>query len=130
MATKPINNSNLTSPLLQPKAKDKAIIDPNAVPAPGAAATKSGAHNAPTGKPSSASNFDVKISDGAKDKAAAYDKALSIARKTPDVREDRVAALKKQIDAGTYQVDSGKVADGMLREAIIEHLAESDGKER
>ncbi len=52
-------------------------------------------------------------------------KALEIARQTPDVREDKVAELKKRIAAGTYQVDSGKVADGMLREAIREHLAEN-----
>jgi negative regulator of flagellin synthesis FlgM len=54
------------------------------------------------------------------------DKAAAIARNTPDVREDRVTALKAQIDAGTYQVDSGKIADGMLREAIKDHIARND----
>jgi negative regulator of flagellin synthesis FlgM len=67
----------------------------------------------------------VTISKEAKARSEAQQKALEIARGTPDVREDRVKALKAQIDAGTYQVDSGKIADGMLREAIREHLAET-----
>ncbi len=67
----------------------------------------------------------VNISKKAKERVEAQQKALEIARNTPDVREDRVKALKAQIDAGTYQVDSGKIADGMLREAIKEHLAET-----
>jgi negative regulator of flagellin synthesis FlgM len=32
----------------------------------------------------------------------------------PDVRAEKVAALKQQIDAGTYRVDSTKVAAKML----------------
>ena len=131
MATKPISSSNnMASPLLQPKGKDKDVIDPSGVAAAsdvGAAAQSATQKHA---KGPTASNFDVKISDGGKDKAAAYDKALTIARNTPDVREDKVADLKKRIDAGTYQIDSGKIADSMLREAVIEHLAEGDGHER
>ena len=71
-------------------------------------------------------DYGVQISDSAKRRAEAHKKALNIARGTPDIREDRVASLKKQIDEGTYQIDSGKIADGMLREAIKDHLAESD----
>lgn len=71
-------------------------------------------------------NFNVNISDGAKGRADAQQKALSIARSTPDIREDKVVALKAQIDAGTYKVDAGKVADGIMREAIKEHLSEID----
>ncbi len=65
----------------------------------------------------------VNISPAAKDRAAASMKARDIALSTPDIREDRVADLKAQIDAGTYKIDSGKIADGMMREAIKEHLA-------
>ena len=79
--------------------------------------------NAATGgKPS----FDVEISDQAKKKADFQKRLLEASRGQPEIREDRVAALKAQIAAGTYQVDSGKVADGMLREAIKEHLALMD----
>jgi len=71
---------------------------------------------------------DVKISDSAKDRSAAITKATEIAKNTPDIREDRVAALKAQIDGGTYQIDSGKIADGMMREAVKDRLAETSGR--
>jgi negative regulator of flagellin synthesis FlgM len=70
-------------------------------------------------------NYGVELSDKAKSRAADQKKAFEIAKNTPDVREDRVAELKAKIQAGTYEVDSGKIADGMLREAIMEHLATS-----
>jgi flagellar biosynthesis anti-sigma factor FlgM len=70
-------------------------------------------------------NFGVELSDKAKTRAAEQKKAFEIAKNTPDVREDRVAEIKAKIQAGTYQVDSGKIADGMLREAMMEHLATS-----
>jgi negative regulator of flagellin synthesis FlgM len=70
-------------------------------------------------------NYGVELSDRAKSRSAEQKKAFEIAKNTPDVREDRVAALKARIQAGTYEVDSGKIADGMLREAFMEHLATS-----
>ena len=72
-------------------------------------------------------NYDVNISTNAKDRAAAFQKAFDIAKSTPDIREDRVKALKEQIQNGTYKVDSGDIADAMLREAVKEHLAKTDG---
>ena len=66
---------------------------------------------------------DVNVSDKARARAADQAKAKELAMKSPEIREDRVAALKSQIDAGTYKVDSGKIADGMVREAVMEHLA-------
>jgi len=72
-------------------------------------------------------NYDVSISPHAKDRAAAFQKAFDIAKATPEIREDRVKALKEQIQNGTYKVDSGDIADAMLREAVKEHLAETDG---
>ncbi len=68
-------------------------------------------------------NYGVELSDKARSRAAEQKKAFDIAKNTPDVREDRVAELKAKIQNGTYEVDSGKIADGMLREAIMEHLA-------
>jgi negative regulator of flagellin synthesis FlgM len=70
-------------------------------------------------------NYGVELSDRAKSRSAEQKKAFDIAKNTPDVREDRVAAMKAKIQSGTYEVDSGKIADGMLREAIMEHLATS-----
>jgi flagellar biosynthesis anti-sigma factor FlgM len=68
-------------------------------------------------------DFNLSLSTPSKERAEAYKKALEIARKTPDVREDRVSEIKKKLANGTYNVDSGAIADGMLREAIMEKLA-------
>jgi anti-sigma28 factor (negative regulator of flagellin synthesis) len=65
-------------------------------------------------------NFGVELSEKGKARAAERKKAFDIAKATPDVRED-----KARLAAGTYDVDSGKIADGMLREALMEHLATS-----
>lgn len=78
-----------------------------------------------TKKDQVSSNFDVDISDKGKEKALAMQKAFDIAKSTPDIREDKVQKIKEQIKNGTYQIDSGNIADGMLREAVKEHLAEN-----
>ena len=56
----------------------------------------------------------VELSDGAR--------ALSAAKQSVaganDVREDRVAALKASIAAGTYKVDSRALARSMIRNGI------------
>lgn len=68
-------------------------------------------------------SVDVAVSDRARTRAAEQKKALDLAMQAPDIREDRVAAIKAQIASGNYKVDSDKIADGMMREAIMEHLA-------
>ena len=45
-------------------------------------------------------------------------KAAEIVRETPDVRLEKVQALKEKIEAGEYEVDSRKVADKMLRDLL------------
>ena len=42
--------------------------------------------------------------------------AFSAAQAAPDVRQERVDALKAQVDNGTYVVDSRKVAAKLLQE--------------
>ncbi len=42
----------------------------------------------------------------------------SVLKSTPDVRADKVKAIKEQIEAGTYQVDSKKVANAMLADLL------------
>lgn len=71
----------------------------------------------------SGKEYGVQLSDDARRRADERKKSFEIAKNTPDVREEKVAAIKAKIQAGTYEVDSGKIADGMLREAIMEHLA-------
>ncbi len=43
-------------------------------------------------------------------------KAHDVAAKTPDVREEKIAELKRRIAAGQYKVDADAVADKMISE--------------
>ena len=36
----------------------------------------------------------------------------------PEIREEKVAYLRNQVETGTYQIDAGKIAAAMLREAL------------
>lgn len=40
--------------------------------------------------------------------------ASRVAQDSPEVRSDRVATLKAQVEAGTYQPDSKKIAEKLL----------------
>ncbi len=51
-------------------------------------------------------------------KSRDFAQAKAIAGKTPDVRENRVAELKKQINDGTYKVNTDAVADRMVDEHL------------
>jgi negative regulator of flagellin synthesis FlgM len=55
-------------------------------------------------------------------KARDIEKIQEILRKAPDVREDRVAQLKKKITSGEYNVNGKDVADQILREFLLEDL--------
>src|SRR6478735_5962152 len=70
-------------------------------------------------------DFNVNLSSKAKEMAEARKKAVDIARNTADIREDKVADLKRRIESGEYKADAGNIADGMMREAIREELAKN-----
>ena len=40
----------------------------------------------------------------------------------PDIREDMVAEIKEQIEAGTYNIDSEKIAFRMIRESLLNEM--------
>ena len=86
--------------------------------------TKPGAKNNATtgGKPSIPAGATVEISDNAKFMA----QAKELAMKSPDVRADKVANLKKSIRDGSYQVDSRDLADKILQD----HFENDFGKNR
>lgn len=65
---------------------------------------------------------EIEISDNAR----LMRTATEVAKTTPDIRHEKVAALKKAIQEGTYRVDSEKVAEKMLEE----HLNQDFGKNR
>lgn len=45
--------------------------------------------------------------------------AMEQVKKQPEVRIEKVEALKKQIEAGTYNVDPRQIAEKMMRDANI-----------
>jgi flagellar biosynthesis anti-sigma factor FlgM len=47
---------------------------------------------------------------------------LQILEELPDVRQDKVEKLRKQIQQGSYQVDAGRIADRILEEALKDLL--------
>jgi len=55
-------------------------------------------------------------------RAKAIQEAKQLLDAVPDVREERIAEIKKQIEAGTYQVDAGKVAAKMVEESLLNEL--------
>jgi len=65
---------------------------------------------------------DVEKSDGEKDKISLSGKAKEISElkaaidELPDIRTDKVDALKKAIDTGNYNIDARKIAEKILEE--------------
>ena len=56
------------------------------------------------------------------DTAKAVQEAKTQLDSISDVREDKVAELKEQIENGTYKVDSEKLAEKMITDSIINEL--------
>ena len=50
---------------------------------------------------------------------------LQILDELPDVRQDKVAKLRKQIEQGCYKVDADQVAERMLEEGLQDILYRS-----
>ncbi len=62
---------------------------------------------------------DVKVSSAARDVQLAK-KAISA---LPDVRADRVSALKAQIENGTYKVSGEDIADLIIRRTLADNTS-------
>lgn len=67
---------------------------------------------------SASANRSSKLSDSYKaelsDRAREMSRAKEVANSAPDVREDRVAALKRKIADGSYRVDADAIAEKMF----------------
>ena len=48
--------------------------------------------------------------------------ATKLIKELPDIREEKVAKLKEQVDQGTYGIDGKKIAFKMLKESILDEL--------
>jgi negative regulator of flagellin synthesis FlgM len=64
----------------------------------------------------SSSGDKVELSVQSKEMQKVYD----VLQMTPDVRDEKVSALKKSIQEGQYQVDSEAVAEKIIRESILD----------
>jgi len=58
--------------------------------------------------------------------ASDINKIREIIQKTPDVRADKVALLRKKIADGDYGVKGKDIADKMLREFLLEDLLKKE----
>lgn len=56
-------------------------------------------------------------------KAKDFQRIRKILDQTPDVRQEKITEIKKQIENGTYAVDSEKVAAKMVVEHLIDTIA-------
>lgn len=71
-----------------------------------------------TSEETSTSSVSARVNLSEESKVA--QKAAETIRNTPDVRQEKIQALKEKIEAGQYQVDSDKVADKLLRNLLSE----------
>ena len=55
-------------------------------------------------------------------KAQELQDARKALKDIPDVREDNVARLKKQIENGTYEIDAEETAEKMIKESLTNDL--------
>ncbi len=51
-------------------------------------------------------------------RAKEFSKAKEVAASAPDVREERIAELKRRIQSGAYQTDPNAIADKMVNEHL------------
>lgn len=69
---------------------------------------------APAKEPRDPSAVKAELSDRAREMAT----AKAAATNAPDVREEKIAALKARIAAGKYEVDNNAVADRMVDDHV------------
>ena len=82
--------------------------------ASGPHAAKNSKSKVDTAKSEKTSDAKVDVSQRGKESA----RAKKIATDTPDVRDERVAELKRRIESGNYKVDANAVADRMVDEHL------------
>lgn len=56
------------------------------------------------------------------EKAREIKEAKKLLDSVPEVREEKVAQLKKQIENGTYEIKGKKIAVKMVRESLLDEL--------
>ncbi|HWJ34489.1 MAG TPA: flagellar biosynthesis anti-sigma factor FlgM [Steroidobacteraceae bacterium] len=77
----------------------------------GAVSDKASSDAPAAGTPSSQSTDSLTLTDSAR----SLQKIEEAVAKAPVVDSAKVAAVKQAVSSGTYQIDAGRVADGLLR---------------
>ncbi len=72
--------------------------------------------NKEQGRVQSAASDRVDISEKARD----IQQLKALASSGTDIRSERVAALREQIEAGTYNADGKRIADKLVRSALLD----------
>ncbi len=62
--------------------------------------------------------FDINISNQGKD----YQTAIEKLKQVPDVRTDKVSAIKKSIEDGTYTIDKAKLAKAIYNSMTASNI--------
>ncbi len=60
----------------------------------------------------------VKISEEARE----FQETQKVMENIPDVRVEKVAKIKNQIENGTYEIKSGKIAEKMVKDSLLNEL--------
>jgi negative regulator of flagellin synthesis FlgM len=60
----------------------------------------------------------VKISDEARE----LQETQKVMENIPDVRVEKVADIKNKIENGTYEIKSGKIAENMVKDSLLNEL--------
>ena len=82
----------------------------------------------PTAEPSDAqSKITEKDTVSLTERGLAFKAAAELAHDLPEIREDRVMQLKRQLEEGTYRVKGHRVAVNMINETlennqVLEHI--------
>jgi len=55
-------------------------------------------------------------------KAREIQEAKKLLNALPDIRDEKVAQIKKQIENGTYQIDGERIATRMVKDSLLNEL--------
>ena len=52
-----------------------------------------------------------------------FQRAKRLIGSIPDIRDEKVDMIKKELEAGTYRIDGKKIAHKMIKESLLNELA-------
>lgn len=73
----------------------------------------------------SSSSLDTASKTTLSAKAKELQKIKKVYQETPDIREDKVKELAAKINSGTYKLDSDKITQGIVKEAIKDEISKT-----